>query len=219
MLANKKLYKTAILFSIFIHFCIFLSLFPIYKKNKKLDLDIIKYESSIKVDLVGLPNFTKQEIVDVKEEEPPKKDEPVINKKEEIKKKNDEVLLSEKAKTLELLKKKTFAEEEKAKILKNLRGTKTNKQSQNIFIEQVKKLIRSNWSVPQWMENSGLQVVIHITANYNGNIKKYEIIKSSNNKVFDQKALVAVQKSNPLPKIPEDMADTISDDGIYLSFP
>jgi len=65
----------------------------------------------------------------------------------------------------------------------------------------ISEKIWSHWVYPD-IRSSGLEVVISIRIDRRGNIVSQEIEKSSGNSIFDQSALRAITKANPLPPPP-----------------
>ena len=69
-----------------------------------------------------------------------------------------------------------------------------------IYRMEVEDRIYSNWAYPERKE---LKATIVLTVRRDGTILETSFIKRSNNSMFDQSALQAIEKSNPLPPFPE----------------
>lgn len=65
----------------------------------------------------------------------------------------------------------------------------------------ISEMIWSQWVYPA-LESSGLEVIVFIKIDRKGNIVSQEIEKTSGNTLFDQSALRAISKANPLPPPP-----------------
>jgi len=61
----------------------------------------------------------------------------------------------------------------------------------------IQQLVRSNWNNPD--QGDDLQVVLLIRLNMNGKVDSVIVSQSSGNAAFDRQAVLAVQKSSPLP--------------------
>ncbi len=72
----------------------------------------------------------------------------------------------------------------------------------------ISEIIWSQWVYPA-IESSGLEVIVSIKIDGKGNIVSQEIEKPSGNTLFDQSALRAISKANPLPSPPMGMETDI----------
>lgn len=71
----------------------------------------------------------------------------------------------------------------------------------NSYYAIISEMIWSKWVFPD-IESSGLEVIVSIRIDGKGNILSQEIEKTSGNALFDQSALRAISKANPLPPPP-----------------
>lgn len=69
------------------------------------------------------------------------------------------------------------------------------------YLGLIQQLVRLNWNNPD--PGAQLQVVLLISLNNKGEVQSVSVSQSSGNSAFDRQAVLAVQKSSPLP-LPKD---------------
>ena len=69
------------------------------------------------------------------------------------------------------------------------------------YLGLIQQLVRLNWNNPD--PDAKLQVVLLISLNAKGQVQSVSVSRSSGNAAFDRQAVLAVQKSSPLP-LPKD---------------
>lgn len=75
--------------------------------------------------------------------------------------------------------------------------------------------IKRMWALPQSMiPNKNMEAVVHVRIMRSGEIADLRYEKSSGNKYFDESALKAVKKADPLPPLPEFIPDRSIEVGI-----
>jgi len=73
-----------------------------------------------------------------------------------------------------------------------------------IYQIEVESWIKSNWSYPVAVQDTKTpEAIVVVTAKNDGTILKCRFKKRSNDTVFDQSVLKAIEKSDPLPPFPE----------------
>jgi len=136
-----------------------------------------------------------------KEEERKRLEEIERQKEEERKRKEEEARkqreAKERARAEELLQEQMAAEE----AARTKQRSQEDEDLRNRFIGMIKRQIESNFN-KQGLP-SGLEAKIRVRLAPTGNVLDVAIINSSGNGLFDQRALVAVQKSSPL-RVPDD---------------
>ncbi|EQC45534.1 TolA C-terminal domain protein [Bacteriovorax sp. Seq25_V] len=80
-------------------------------------------------------------------------------------------------------------------------------------------LVRRNWSLPGFLSNKDLSCQIQVFISKTGKLIKTNIIKSSGNTDYDQRALNAILKVGNFPAPSEVIANQISTGQIALGFP
>ncbi len=85
-------------------------------------------------------------------------------------------------------------------------GTGSGSDRFSIYYTQVWNRVRSNWTLPAEWAGSKLEAIIIIGVRQNGEIAQIKFEKRSGNDKFDQSAHWAVERSNPLPPLPQGMS-------------
>jgi colicin import membrane protein len=70
------------------------------------------------------------------------------------------------------------------------------------YMGLIQQTIKSNW-INQFDPNAQLTAILKITLDKNGNVLNVIVTQSSGNAAFDRQAILAVQKSSPLPLPPD----------------
>lgn len=77
----------------------------------------------------------------------------------------------------------------------------------DIYKAQITNVIWSNWNFPADLYSESkllsLEAIVRLSVERSGKIVEYEIIKRSNDPTFDSSILRAIERSNPLPPLPE----------------
>ena len=79
--------------------------------------------------------------------------------------------------------------------------------------------IKEEWTLPQNVvkENFGLETIIVMVIERNGRIQKAWFEKGSGNALFDQMAMRALKKAEPLPPFPRDLSENTLEIGIRFT--
>lgn len=73
-----------------------------------------------------------------------------------------------------------------------------------IYQAEVESLIKSNWHYPVALDNKkDLEAIVLLLVKSDGTIMKSRFDKRSQNVLFDESVLKAIERSNPLPPFPE----------------
>lgn len=228
----------------------------IWKTN---DIEIIR--SAVRVDVVGMPKYTVQELKEMeknavqmpKEADAVKSPDKVDQKTEtpDVINKND-LVVQEAAKEKE--KKKTnflssLSDYAKKDVKKDTqKGKVTGESSENIkalvlegnrlsqgnaltgdyadgpgsefgnYVQTLPGAIRPFWRLPDYLLKKELRCRIRIYLNSNGSLMKSEVVESSGEPEFDERALRAVKQTN-FPKPSEAVGQRLTSSGIILGFP
>lgn len=83
---------------------------------------------------------------------------------------------------------------------------KSSIKAENDYQKQVKSIFLDAWTPPK---NDYMTVVVEIKLAKDGTVKATKVIQSSNNKLSDASAIVAVQKCSPLPAPPSHWTEPI----------
>jgi TonB family protein len=82
------------------------------------------------------------------------------------------------------------------------------------YYNEIWKRIRSLWAIPEGLNSSSLSTVYSIRIGRDGRIVDVWMENGSGNGAFDDSALRAIKKADPLPPIPDKYKDTTMDVGI-----
>jgi TonB family protein len=82
------------------------------------------------------------------------------------------------------------------------------------YYSEIWKRIRSLWAIPEGMTSANLSAVYGIRIDREGAIVDVWLEDGSGNGAFDDSALRAIRKADPLPRIPDKYTDTTIDVGI-----
>jgi colicin import membrane protein len=202
---------------------------------------------SIRVDVVGMPKMTLQELKKLSSGEgggSTSEEDQSITKEE-----SDSLTFKKKGKNLseilrlEALKKISLKEETqktgkggKGKIKGDLselvlEGNKISKGMAIIgdtrgmvmgafgqYVSSIPDFVRPNWKLPATLLESNLNCRVRIYLNADGKLEKAELFESSGNKEYDKRAIQAVMNSS-FPKPSKEIIDKVRSGNILLGFP
>lgn len=195
------------------------------------------YNEAIRVDLVGLPE-KRQETPAVAPSSPksmpaPQKAPPQLNDKPKVDIKKEESDAIARIKALQKIEEQArqAKREEAAKKIAALQKYKGNVISpgsrlggidqlqHDEYISTLNEQVKKNWVLPQWLSSANLHARVLVQIDQNGNILSRKIVQSSQNEVFDQKALESIDRAAPFPKPPEKFAKILEASGVEFGFP
>ena len=87
------------------------------------------------------------------------------------------------------------------------------------YLNQLDRHIRNYWNLPEWLTSANLSTRVLILIDKNGDILSKNLILKSGNEFFDQNVFKTLEKANPLPPPPANMADFYSTKGVEFRFP
>lgn len=190
------------------------------------------YQSSVRVDLVGLPDKVKpvvkkaQKAPEVKV--PTKKKIAPKNKKSLKKKQSDSLKRLQAIQSIEdSLQKaeKKSGENQKQELVKGniisegtvLKGLQ--KLDYNEYISQIDTHIKNHWVLPEWLAQSPLKASILVKFDEDGYVILKTIVNSSGQKEYDNLVLEAIDRASPFPAPPHKFKNLVKIDGIIFRFP
>lgn len=84
-----------------------------------------------------------------------------------------------------------------------------------LYYTMIWEKIRDAWVLPEGItKGKNLEAIVALRIKRNGSIENYWIEKGSGNAYFDQSAIRAINKANPLPPLPEDFREEIFEVGV-----
>ena len=88
------------------------------------------------------------------------------------------------------------------------------------YYDRVWSKIRSSWVLPEGVTSrASLVTVVGIRIAPNGEIEQFWIEEGSGNDYYDQSAIRAIRKANPLPPLPDELSDAPLEVGINFKYP
>ncbi len=228
-----------VLIAVLIHYL------PKWKSNSN---NTITIKEAIRVDVVGMPKFSLQELKEMELAEQAAK---VEEKAPEVDKNNSDVELKKVGKLdlsnllKDISKRKVEVKDVKkpkkdnSKIgvrdLKKLvmegnilsKGTALTgdiKANDNLteyesYAAQVAPHVRKFWKLPSYLLEADLKCKVKIYIDETGAVLSKNLISSSGNKEFDERALGAIKLASPLPSPKSDILRNVKLNGIVLAFP
>lgn len=89
-----------------------------------------------------------------------------------------------------------------------------------VYYDRIWAKIRSSWVLPEGVTaKTSLLTVVSIRIAADGKIEEAWIEKKSGNEYYDQSALRAIRKANPLPPLPEGVSGSTLEVGINFRYP
>jgi len=88
------------------------------------------------------------------------------------------------------------------------------------YYDRIWAQIKSSWVLPEGVTSRvSLVTVVRIRIAPNGEIEQYGIEERSGNDYYDQSALRAIGRANPLPPLPDELSDAPLEVGINFRYP
>ncbi|MCB9025689.1 MAG: TonB family protein [Bdellovibrionaceae bacterium] len=87
------------------------------------------------------------------------------------------------------------------------------------YFAKLEAHVKEQWILPQWLADAKLKAQVRVTIDDRGYITSKEIITTSGNTVFDNKALETMDKASPCPIAPSNLKNLVANEGIIFNFP
>jgi len=89
-----------------------------------------------------------------------------------------------------------------------------------VYYDRIWAQIRSSWVLPEGVTSRvSLTTVVGIRIDVDGEIEQFWIEERSGNDYYDQSAIRAIRKANPLPPLPDELSDAPLEVGINFRYP
>ena len=212
----------------------------------KDSLEVIHIKRAIQVDVVEMPKVSLQELKELPslnvpevekklEPEPIKEDEPIVVEKVNLlerlqklaqqkvdkpkrKKRRQEVSKEDLQRTKEL-KQLVMSGNKIVQGSFSFEDTTSSGEVLNSYLSLMIEKIRTQWKLPGYLMDQDLKCRVRIYLNNKGSLLKSELVESSGNQDFDQRAMSAIEKTSPFGSVPKEIQDSLSDGKILLGFP
>jgi colicin import membrane protein len=159
--------------------------------------------------------------------EKPKKDD-IVEKTKKSEKKTEKLTEKKKEslrrlqKDLEEIRKKAALEEIQKRVARREpveeKSPIVSPELENIYFSMVESKIKKEWTIPENLlkekELFDLETVIVLIIDKDGRVQKSWFEKKSGNALYDQSAMRAIKKAEPLPPIPKELNKDILEFGI-----
>lgn len=215
--------------------------------SKQIQKDLSIVESAVRIDVVGLPKFTLEELKQMNISKPV--EEVVEEVKIEKNNETSKVEFVKKEKKINLnnilsniSKKKIRKPKKKKKETKKIDSTQLKKlvlegnlvskgssatgnqtdlaaQKYISYIQSLPDRVKPHWKLPTYLLDKELQARIRVFIAANGALLKVQVYQSSGVNEFDEKALEAVKKSSPFPKPDGEILTKVIAGDVILGFP
>ena len=205
--------------------------------------EIPEHKSAVRIDVVALPEKNptpkpapqpvKKQPTPVAKKQPPK---PKAPKKKPKKKKK---IVKKKKPSLKKVKEEQSSALARLKALQKINKSKNEKENQfkgnnlskgnsltgleklhhESYQGELETHIRSHWNLPEWLANGNFKATVLIKINRNGGILAKLFVLKSGNELFDHQVKTTLEKANPLPAPPNNLASYYANKGIKVNFP
>ena len=106
-------------------------------------------------------------------------------------------------------------EEERSTVIPSVKTSPEMESKVNEYYSLVWAKIKGAWTIPENLlkETVDLETIIVVIIGRNGKIQKWWFEKKSGNALYDQSAMRAIKKAEPLPPIPKELSEDILEIG------
>lgn len=87
------------------------------------------------------------------------------------------------------------------------------------YIASLDDRIKAAWNLPAWLANGNFKARVLVYLDSRGMITKTVMTQSSQNSVFNEKCMEAIQKAAPFPPPPDRLVNIFAVDGFEVGFP
>jgi protein TonB len=226
LVASEPSFKKYLKFSAALHLGLFLFFMVRVYFAPEPELD----QLAIKVDLIALPDKALDELPVSKESKAAPEPKPVPPIKEETvnlgkskNKQKDALQRLKQSSAFEKLEREAREESKPKQYKGNVLSPGTErtgiaKMQEQTYRGNLQKHVKGFWSLPSYLRGRGLQTLVQITIDKQGNLLKADLVKSSGSSSFDEMVMAAVHKSSPVPPPPEKFVRISEIEGFVLSF-
>ncbi|MCK6594561.1 MAG: cell envelope integrity protein TolA, partial [Bacteriovoracaceae bacterium] len=98
-------------------------------------------------------------------------------------------------------------------------GSQAEMTAFQIYIAKLPELIKPQWKLPSFLLNKGLKCRVRVWLNNDGTLRRAEIYQSSGDQEYDHRAIQAVERAAPFPKLSDEYGNRAQNGDIVLGFP
>ena len=212
--------------------------------NTKPDVtDVQVIQAAVRIDVVGMPKYTLQELKkmnleqgnvepEVKEESKSTETSKVEFKKQSKKVNLGNILNSYSGKKIKKVEKKKKKYDKAALnklvlegniVSKGVSATGDNNAEIDSefksYVQLLPDKVRRFWKLPSYLKEQELNCRIQISINESGEVIKMDLIQSSGEKEYDDRAMKAIKLASPLPRPPALALARVVNGDVILAFP
>ncbi len=200
---------------------------------------------ALRVDIVGLPDVLKKdvqalapskEVADALknadqaikkeiEKSEKSKDEMILKPRHMTNKKEREKKLRSSLDRIKSLAKLTDVEKKTGLVKGNKVSPGTSlspdarEAAEASYFDLIRDRLQGNWALPVWLSRQNLSAQVVVFIDPRGNLKNFQLVKSSGNAQFDEAVKKTLSESQPFPAPPEGIAGAVASVGIMVGFP
>ena len=219
---NELDFKSSLLLAIIFHFLFGVYFFLFSDHQGAETKDFIEIQSSVRVDLVAMPDLTTKEILAIKDSVPEEvvKEDDAIVKDAPAEGVNLSALLNDMGKKVKIKKRKVALKGNELEVGESVTGARNKERGDQwmVYISRLPSFVRPHWKLPSYLKQQNLQARIRIYVNKSGTLASAKIIESSGNKEYDQMALRAAKLAK-YPSPEQAIASKLITEGAILGFP
>lgn len=93
------------------------------------------------------------------------------------------------------------------------------REGEETYLELLRNRLQDHWALPAWLAKKELSAQVKLKVDALGNPIDVTFIKSSGQKDFDRSVRATIQQASPLPRPPKAMLENIRDSGVVIGFP
>lgn len=98
-------------------------------------------------------------------------------------------------------------------------GNTQNMTAFQAYIAKLPEFVRPHWRLPSFLLQKGLKCRVRVWLNLDGTLKRAEIYQSSGDTEYDHRAIQAVERAAPFPKLSEEFGLRAQNGDVLLGFP
>ncbi|MGK5090068.1 cell envelope integrity protein TolA [Bdellovibrionota bacterium FG-2] len=197
---------------------------------------------ALRVDIVGLPDVLKKDVqalapskevadalknIDqaIKKEIEKTKDEMILKPKHATDKKERQKRIRSALDRIKSLAKLTDTEKKTGLVKGNKVSPGTSlspdarEAAEASYFDLIRDRLQGNWALPVWLSRQDLSAQVVVYIDLRGNLKNFQIVKSSGNAQFDEAVKKTLADSQPFPIPPDGISGVVASDGIMVGFP
>ncbi len=87
------------------------------------------------------------------------------------------------------------------------------------YYDQIREGLAQFWTLPPWLSRQKLSAQVQIRVGPSGRVLSTNFVRPSGNAQFDEAILSAIRESQPLPRPPKELLDSLASDGVIVGFP